>query len=40
MDRTEVVDLLLKSGASTSVVDNEVIKHPVKLRESNIKLFE
>ena len=37
---TEVVGLLLKSGASPSVVDNEVIKDPVKLRESNIKLFE
>ena len=37
---TEVVDLLLKSGASPSVVDNMVIKHSVKLRESDIKLFK
>jgi hypothetical protein len=37
---TEVVDLLLKSGASPSIVDNEVIKHSVKLRESDIKLFK
>jgi hypothetical protein len=37
---TEVVDLLLKSGTSPSVVDNEVIKPSVKLRQSNIKLFK
>ena len=37
---TELVDLLLKAGASPSVVDNMVIKHSVKLRESNIKLFK
>jgi hypothetical protein len=38
--RTEVVDLLLKAGASLCVVDNEVIKPSVKLRQSNIKLFK
>ena len=38
--RTKVVDLLLKSGAALSVVDNEVIKPSVKLRQSNIKLFK
>jgi ankyrin repeat protein len=38
--RTELVDLLLKSGASLSVVDYVVIKHSVKLRQSNIKLFK
>jgi ankyrin repeat protein len=35
-----VVDILLKAGASPSVVDNEVIKPSEKLRESNIKLFK
>ena len=38
--KTELVDLLLKSGASPSVLDNEVIKPSVKLRESNIKFFK
>ena len=38
--KTEVVDLLLKSGASLSVMGNEVIKPSVKLRHSNIKLFK
>ena len=37
---TELVDHLLKAGASPSIVDNEVIKPSVKLRESNIKLFK
>jgi hypothetical protein len=37
---TELVDLLLKAGASPSIVDNVVIKPSVKLRESNIKLFK
>ena len=37
---TEVVDLLLKAGASLSVLDNEVIKPSIKLRQSNIKLFK
>jgi hypothetical protein len=31
-DRTEVVNLLLKAGASLSVVANEVIKPSVKLK--------
>jgi hypothetical protein len=38
--KTEVVDLLLKSGASLSVMNSEVIKSSVKLRHSNIKLFK
>jgi ankyrin repeat protein len=38
--RTEVVDLLLRAAASLSVVDNQVIKPSVKLRQSNIKLFK
>jgi peptidoglycan hydrolase-like protein with peptidoglycan-binding domain len=38
--KTEVVDLLLTSGASLSVMGNEVIKPSVKLRHSNIKLFK
>jgi ankyrin repeat protein len=37
---TEVVDHLLKAGASFSVVTNEVIKPSVKLRESHINLFK
>jgi hypothetical protein len=36
LGQTEVVDLLLKSGASPFVVNNKVIKHSVKLRQSNI----
>jgi len=39
-NNTEVVDLLLKSGASLSVVDNAVIKPSIKQRQSNIKLFK
>jgi hypothetical protein len=38
--RKEVVDLLLKAGASLSVVNNEVIKPSVNLRQSNIKLLK
>ena len=38
--KTEVVDHLLKAGASLSVVTNEVIKSSVKLRQSNINLFK
>jgi hypothetical protein len=38
--RKEVVDLLLKARASLSVVDNEVMKPSVKLRQSNIKIFK
>jgi ankyrin repeat protein len=37
---TEVVDHLLKAGASLSVVTNEVIKSSVKLRQSHINLFK
>ena len=37
---TKLIDLLLKSGASPSVVDNEVINPSAKLRESNIKLLK
>ena len=39
-DKTEVVNLLLKAGASLSVVCNEVIKPSVKLRQSHINLFK
>jgi hypothetical protein len=39
-ENTEIVNLLLKAGASLSVVDNDVNKPSVKLRESNIKLFK
>jgi len=35
-----VVELLLKTGDSPSVVDEEVIKPSVKLRQSNIKPFK
>ena len=37
---TEVTKVLLEAGASLSAVDNEVIKHSVKLIQSNIKLFK
>ena len=37
---TEVIKVLLEAGASVSAVDNEVIKHSVKLIQSNIKLFK
>jgi hypothetical protein len=37
---TNVIDVLLKAGASLSVVDNEVIKLSVKLRQLNFKLFK
>jgi ankyrin repeat protein len=36
----EVVELLLKTGSSLSVVDKKVIKPSVKLRQSNIKHFK
>ena len=39
-DKTELVDHLLKAGASFSVVNSQVIKPSVKLRQSNIKLFK
>ena len=38
--KTEMVDHLLKAGASLSVENNRVIKPSVKLRQSNIKLFK
>ena len=37
---TEVTKVLMEAGASLSAVNNEVIKHSVKLRQSNIKLFK
>jgi hypothetical protein len=37
---TEVVDHLLKAGASLSVVTKKVIKPSVKLRKSHINLFK
>ena len=36
---TEVTKVLVEAGASLSAVDNGVIKHSVKLIQSNIKLF-
>jgi ankyrin repeat protein len=38
--KTEVTKVLLEAGASLSAVDKHVIKHPVKLIQSNIKLFK
>jgi ankyrin repeat protein len=38
--KTEVTKVLLEAGASLSAVDYDVIKHSVKLRQSNIKLFK
>jgi ankyrin repeat protein len=38
-DHTEIVDLLLKNGASLTAQDIQVIKSSVKLRQSNIKLL-
>ena len=37
---TEVTKVLLEAGASLSAVDKQVIKHSVKLIQSNIKLFK
>jgi hypothetical protein len=37
--KTDVVELLLKSGASPSVVDSQIIKPSIKLKQSNIKLL-
>ena len=37
---TEVTKVLVEAGASLSAVDNYVIKHSVKLRQSNIELFK
>ena len=36
---SEVVAFLLKTGASLDLGDKQVIKPSVKLRQSNIKLF-
>ena len=38
--RTEVTKVLLEAGASLSAVNSDVIKHSVKLIQSNIKLFK
>ena len=40
MGKTEVTKVLLEAGASLSAVDDRVIKHSVKLIQSNIKLFK
>jgi hypothetical protein len=40
MGSTEVIKVLLEAGASLSAVDYGVIKHSVKLIQSNIKLFK
>jgi ankyrin repeat protein len=37
---TDVAKVLLEAGASLSAMDNMVIKHSEKLRQSNIKLFK
>jgi hypothetical protein len=37
---TEVTKVLVEAGASLSAENNEVIKHSVKLIQSNIKLFK
>ena len=37
---TNVTKVLLEAGASLSAVDKQVIKHSVKLIQSNIKLFK
>jgi ankyrin repeat protein len=37
---TDVTKVLVKAGASLSAVDNKVIKHSVKLIQSNTKLFK
>jgi hypothetical protein len=39
-EKIYVANILLEAGASLSAVDNLVIKHSVKLRKSNIKLFK
>ena len=36
----DVTKVLLEAGASSSAVDNDVIKPSVKLRQSNNKLFK
>jgi hypothetical protein len=40
MGKTEVVEVLIKAGASLSLVTNQVIKPSVNLRQSNIKLIK
>jgi hypothetical protein len=40
MGKTDVIKVLMEAGTSLSAVDNEVIKPPVKLIQSNIKLFK
>ena len=40
MGKTEVTKVLLEAGASVSAVNHVVIKHSVKLIQSNIKLFK
>jgi hypothetical protein len=37
---TDVIKFLVEAGASMSAVDKYVIKPPVKLMQSNIKLFK
>ena len=37
---TEVTKVLVEAGASLSAVVKDVIKHSVKLIQSNIKLFK
>jgi ankyrin repeat protein len=37
---TDVIQVLVEAGASVSAADKQVIKPPVKLIQSNIKLFK
>ena len=37
---TDIIKVLIETGVSLSVVDNEVIKTSIKLIQSNIKLFK
>ena len=38
--KTDVIRVLIETGASLSTVDNMVIKPSVKLIQSNIKVFK
>jgi hypothetical protein len=40
MGNTDVIKVLMETGASLSAVENEVIKPSVKLIQSNIKLLK
>jgi hypothetical protein len=40
MGQKDVAEMLLEAGASLSTMGKQVIKHSVKLRQSNIKPFK